>query len=1306
MLRMRKGTTIAERFEIEAVAGHGGMGTVYRARDSATGERVAVKLLHHSDLDAEARFEREAQALAALSHPNIVRYLGHGKAESGKSYLVMEWLEGESLADRLTAGALSIEESVEIARKLARALAIAHARNIVHRDLKPSNIFAPQGPAREVKLLDFGIAQISRATVLTRTGSILGTPGYMAPEQARGGGSVDARADIFSLGCVLFECLTGTPAFQGRHVMALLAKLLMEQPPSVTELRPEVPRPLASLVARMLEKEQALRPKDGASLLRILDELGSSPSVPTPSAPESITTLERRMISVVALVPARVEVVSASADTVQEERPSANVVAQVRWMAEPFGARVDELADGTVLAVLVGSGPATDTAAHAARVALRVRRVVPLSPLVLLMARAEEGEQVRVGDVLERAASLLVMAGPKETKTDAAAIVMDASTRALLDARFQVGEQDGYYCLNGESDAASSARTLLGKPTPFIGRERELSQLLSLLTESIEDSRATSVLVVGAAGIGKSRLRQELVKQLRERFPNIALAVGLGDSLSAGSPMSLVASCFRSTFGFARGEPIESQRKRLGAAVSAFVAEGKRKRVAEFLGELLSIPFPASESEELRAARQNAALMAEQIQSAYIEWNRGVARVRPAVLFLEDLQWGDGASIKLIDAVLRNLEDLPWNVVALGRPEVHTVFPRLWSERHGTEIRLSGLSRRASEALVRGVLGEEVAPDAVARVASRAGGNAFYLEELIRATAEGRGDALPETVLGMVEARLSALDTEARRLLRAGSVFGEAFWRGGVEALLGGGAQSPIGSDLFEQLVEAEILARQPTARFVREEEYAFRHSLLREGAYAMLTERDRKLGHRLAAEWLQAQGEPEPRVLAQHYDRGGEPLKAARYHYATAELAYEGSDYQAAIDLCDRALSSGTEEALLLADIWALRADAVFWKGGPADALASAERAFAYVRRGSRSDCRAVATAIAGALFSGQTQRFDALLERLLSTDPDPDATAMLTQSFNAALMCLVSTAQPVRIEQCIDRLDHLALRAGEDNAMVMAWVAYNRATEARTVKRDFQAALCYGRIAHAQFERAGARGFSSYCAIYVGQDYALLGHYEKADEQLIAAVRAAPLGSVAALLGTYFHAFALLGLGHLDRAYERVSSVIRAADERADTLLGILSRVMRADIELSRGRLDEAEADLQTVEEAVRALPYQGLLVADGLARIRLRQGNAVEAFRIASQAVEKAKEMKMSHHLRHVSLHLAYAEAGFATGHEEQARQVLLSLRDEIMRSAAKIEDVETKRAFLVCVAENARTLQLAAEEDRRVHRRIKP
>jgi len=253
---------IAGRFQLEAEQASGGMGRVYRARDVQTGAIVAVKILQlGSELEAE-RFSREASLLAQVSHPGIVRYLAHGEVADGQ-FLAMEWIDGETLKDRLVREGLTIVESVQLAKQVALALSEMHARGIIHRDIKPSNLMYIHGEPGRVKILDFGIARRSDDLLgLTRTGFMVGSPGYMAPEQARGDRSpLDHRTDLFALGCVLYECLTGRPPFFGDPV-AVRAKVLLFDPPRVRELNLDVSPQLSTLVTRLLSKEQRGRPMD------------------------------------------------------------------------------------------------------------------------------------------------------------------------------------------------------------------------------------------------------------------------------------------------------------------------------------------------------------------------------------------------------------------------------------------------------------------------------------------------------------------------------------------------------------------------------------------------------------------------------------------------------------------------------------------------------------------------------------------------------------------------------------------------------------------------------------------------------------------------------------------------------------------------------------------------------------------------------------------------------------------------------------------------------------------------------------
>ncbi|MCA9680531.1 MAG: serine/threonine protein kinase, partial [Myxococcales bacterium] len=282
---MIAGEVIAERFEILELAQAGGMGAVYRARDRLTGEQVAVKVARDVGSEHDDRFLREAALLAELRHPAIVRHVAHGRAAGGVPYLAMEWLDGEDLARRLTRGPLPPTDAIALVRRVAEALTLLHGRGGLHRDLKPANLFLEGGRADRVKLLDFGIARASATHGVTRTGSVMGTPGYTAPEQVRGARDVDARADVFALGCVLHECLAGRAAFRGEHVMAVLARILLEEPPRLGELVPGLPAELELLVARLLHKDPARRPRDGFALIELLDVVAAGPVALTPTGP-------------------------------------------------------------------------------------------------------------------------------------------------------------------------------------------------------------------------------------------------------------------------------------------------------------------------------------------------------------------------------------------------------------------------------------------------------------------------------------------------------------------------------------------------------------------------------------------------------------------------------------------------------------------------------------------------------------------------------------------------------------------------------------------------------------------------------------------------------------------------------------------------------------------------------------------------------------------------------------------------------------------------------------------------------------
>ncbi len=582
---------------------------------------------------------------------------------------------------------------------------------------------------------------------------------------------------MFSLGCVLFEALTGTPAFAGQHLMAVLAKILFEQAPRVSDLRPEVPEALDRVVARMLAKSPEDRYVDAAAVAQAFAALGAvapaqegaGPAIPPP--PLSLGGGERRLVSVVLVGRAASGLSKAPPPPEGSAAPEmhgpagerAGIDEDLRRRAEARGGRFEMLADGTAVVTITGTTRiAADQAVQAARCALALQGCAPGRTISLTTGQGEVTGRLPVGEVIDRAARMLVhpAAGaparasisdewwvgtlgglrkpgarpvsgahpldppaqeeapyepppsprsatqsgtvPRVNKTR---IAVDEVTARLLDARFEVVKSDDGLFLLGEQEPAEGARTLLGKPTACVGRDRGIEALAALFRECVEGPTAEAALVTAPAGVGKSRVAHELLRSLRERHAPFEVWFGYGDALRAGSAFALVGQALAGAAGVALGEPLEARRTKLEARVARHVPERDARRVAELLGEVVGIPFPDEDSPVLRAARQDAVMMNEQLEEAWKELLLAETAAHPVLLVLENLHWGDLPTVRFVDAALRELKDRPFMVLALGRPEVHDTFPRLWEDRGLTEIRLRELTDKAGERLVRQALG-------------------------------------------------------------------------------------------------------------------------------------------------------------------------------------------------------------------------------------------------------------------------------------------------------------------------------------------------------------------------------------------------------------------------------------------------------------------------------------------------------------------------------------------------------------------------------------------------------------------------
>jgi predicted Ser/Thr protein kinase len=449
---VRPGDVIDDRYELEAIAGRGGMGEVYRARDRVSGATVAIKILR---VENDARFAREARMLASLRHPAIVGYLDHGP-----NWLAMEWLEGEPLSSAIARARLSPLQTVRLLERVAEGLAVAHPLGIVHRDLKPNNIFLVEGNLERPKLLDFGLARPIGETLVTATGVLIGTPSYMSPEQARRGRDVDARSDVFSLGCVAWACLTGASPFAAPDVMTVLMKVMLEELPSLAGIPPA----LDALIARMLAKSPAGRPNDAGAVLAELRALDLDAHAAEPASGISLRE-ERITFRVIGR-----RAIDSEEPTLRDDDPTVTVT-NVGLALE--GASFVAHADGTFVAAMHPSGSAIDRAARAARIALALQKTLGPIPLVVTT------------DDLE----------PVDAR-----IMVDPPLRALLSTHFEL--RDGELL---------SERTQPAEPTtPFVGRERELAQLRAIRDECIVERTSRVVLITGPAGIGKTRLAREV----------------------------------------------------------------------------------------------------------------------------------------------------------------------------------------------------------------------------------------------------------------------------------------------------------------------------------------------------------------------------------------------------------------------------------------------------------------------------------------------------------------------------------------------------------------------------------------------------------------------------------------------------------------------------------------------------------------------------------------------------------------------------------------------------------------------------
>jgi len=1289
-LKLSPGHVLSDRFVIQRLAGRGGMGTIHRATDLQTHAEVAIKVMSSERVSDANRFGREAIVLAELSHAAIVRYIAHGKTPAGTLFLAMEWLDGEDLAQRLAHSRLSVEESLALLRCAASGLAAAHARGVVHRDIKPSNLFLVDGSPASVKVLDFGIArQAAGLGTMTQTGAVLGTVGYMAPEQAMGLGTVDARADVFALGCVLFECLTGRAAFVGPNAVAVLAKVLREDPPRVSELCPRLGAALDQLVARLLAKLPEERPADAAAVLRALDELKGAVEARAPSArPQpGLTTSERKIVSVIIGGPA-------GGHTAPAE-PSPAAMSGMQELLRRFGTQAVDMRGGGLLVVLTDRGAATDQASDAARCALLLRRSRPDLRLAVATGRAQTTERIPVGAVIDRAAELLVLADVTS------GVAIDELTAGLLGPGFSVRRELGQLILAGERGDAEATRLLMGKPTRFVGRDKELALLELTLRECIEESVARAVLVTGPPGQGKSRLRHELVARARER-EGLRVLLARADSIGAGSAFMIARQLVRQAASLREGDVLPDHATKLRAYLAEVCKADDFERIADFLGELIGVPSVAPAHPALRAARNDPQLMSVWLRRSFGAWLAAECAQAPLLIVLEDLHWGDVPSVEYLSDALRSLAARPLMVLGLARVEVHVALPKLLQGAELQEITLGRLTPRAAERLAREGLGEPCDERMLSRIVAQADGNPFYLEELIRRIAEGDSDSLPETVLALVQSRLERLDPAARLVVRAASIFGEVVWSGAVAALLPPSSEAFALEEQLSTLVVNEVLVVSAESRFPGERQYAFRHALLREAAYAMLTEVDRAEGHRLAGEWLERAGEQQALAIADHFELAGQPKRAVRWLVQAAQRAFDGGNIAATLQLGDRAIACGADEHERgLLD--GVRASVLLELGDILGALAVYREAAARIPASSPDWLLAAANLFATATFADAREIAAIALRELLAAPVQPVPSGPYGFAIFATCGALASTGELEFARAVLERAEAMQRGAEHDDPVFVACVRAARGV-LHLLGGELARALGYlqeARTLADQLELSTQQASSRYLLIAV---YAETGSSTRAEttagelrsffeQQSDADHKRARPGARGGRRFFYersepFLATALLNAGRVQEAV----SLLRPLVERPDRQLAISARARLAHALLAAGELNGARAEANVVLAECESFPSTQPTALGALAMAAFQLRHYAQSLELAERGLTAAARMSW---LRDGSiLRLVRAEALHALGQRGEARAAIAEARERIKRIAATLEDPELRSDYLTNIAANARTLSLAS------------